>query len=325
MLSSDFQRIVEIDFAPFREAARLLYEGAWVAERAAAVGDFVARRPEDVLPVTRTIILGGAEHSAVDAFRAFYRLADLRRDAHRALAQVDALMVPTVPAAYTVADIEADPIRLNRNLGVYTHFVNLLDLAGIAVPAAIASDGTPFGVTFLGPAGQDAHLASLARVFHASAALPLGATGSAHAALAPIGAAPGVGEIAIAVVGAHLSGMALNGELRALGGRFLAEATTAPDYCLFALGDAQPPKPGLLRVADGVGSAIELELWALSGEGFGRFVAGVPPPLSIGTLALADGTHVKGFLVEVAAIAGAPDISSFGGWRAYMASRAVHP
>jgi allophanate hydrolase len=275
--------------------------------------------------VTRTIILGGAKHSAVDAFRAFYRLADLRRDAHRALAQVDALMVPTVPAAYTVADIEADPIRLNRHLGVYTHFVNLLDLAGIAVPAAIASDGTPFGVTFLGPAGQDAHLASLARVFHASAALPLGATGSAHAPLAPIGAAPGVGQIAIAVVGAHLSGMPLNGELRALGGRFLAKATTAPDYRLFALGDTQPPKPGLLRVADGVGSAIELELWALSGEGFGRFVAGVPPPLSIGTLALADGTHVKGFLVEAAAIAHAPDISSFGGWRAYMASRAVHP
>src|SRR5262249_54887157 len=157
----------DIDLAPFLEAARLLYEGPWISERWAAVGSFIAQRPDDVHPVTRTVIAAGQKPNAVDAFRAFHRLAELRAKAHRALWQMDALMVPTVPAAYTVAEVEADPIGLNSSLGTYTNFVNLLDLAGLAVPAVIAQDGTPFGVTFLAPAGQDAHLASIARVFHA--------------------------------------------------------------------------------------------------------------------------------------------------------------
>ena len=315
--------IVEIDLAPFREAASLLYEGPWVAERMAAVGDFITRRPSAVHPVTRAIIARGATPSAVDAFRAFYRLAELRMQAGEALSQIHALMVPTAPAAYTVAEIEADPIGLNTQLGTYTNFVNLLDLAGLAVPAVIAADGTPFGVTFLAPAGQDAQLASLGRVFHARTGLPLGALGLAQPPLVPIAATAQDDEIAVAVVGAHLSGMPLNGELRALGARFLEKTATAPDYRLYALDGVEPAKPGLLRVAAGQGFAVEVETWAIPLHAFGRFVAAVPPPMSIGTLRLADGRAVKGFLVEAAAIAGARDISRLGSWRAFMASANV--
>ncbi len=312
--------IVEIDLAPFTETVALLYEGPWLAERIAAVGDFLAQRPGDVHPVTRAVIERGRTLSAVDAFRGLYRLAELRARAREILAQVDVLMVPTVPAAYTVAEIEADPIGLNTRLGTYTNFVNLQDLAALAVPAAIADDGTPFGVTFLAPAGQDAQLGSLGRVFHATTGLPLGALGLAQPPLAPVAAGPLDHEIAVAVVGAHLSGMALNGELRALGARFLEKTATAPDYRLYALDGSKPPKPGLLRVAAGKGSAVEVETWAIPLTNFGRFVAAVPPPMSIGTLRLCDGRAVKGFLVEAEAVIGARDISRFGSWRAFLAA-----
>ena len=314
--------IVEIDFSPFLEAAKLLYEGPWLAERAAAVGMFIANHPAEVHPVTREIIAAGGGITATDAFRGFYRLRELKRHAEAALGRVDAMMVPTAPAAYTIAEIEQDPIALNARLGTYTNFANLLDLAAIAVPAAIAADNTPFGVTFLAPAGRDGWLASLGRVFHASTHLPLGVLGAPHPALAPIAPAARPGEIAIGVVGAHLSGMPLNGELRALGARFLQTTATTRDYRLFALASS-PPKPGLLRVGRRRGVAIEVELWALAAEGFGRFVAAVPPPLSIGTLKLWDGREVKGFLVEAEAVASARDISQFGGWRAFLASSAV--
>jgi allophanate hydrolase len=243
--------------------------------------------------------------------------------ARAALAGVDILMVPTLPAAYTVAEVEADPIALNTRLGTYTNFVNLLDLAGLAVPATIAADGTPFGVTLLAPAGQDAWLASFGRALQARSALPLGALGLPQPPLARLSIAPLPGEFAIAVVGAHLSGMPLNGDLRALGARYLERTATAPDYRLYALPDAEPAKPGLLRVAASAGAAIEVEVWALPPDAFGRFVAAVAPPLAIGTLRLADGRTVKGFLVESEAVVGAPDISAFGGWRAFLQQERV--
>jgi allophanate hydrolase len=230
-------------------------------------------------------------------------------------------MLPTVPTVFSIEQVLADPINLNSRLGTYTNFVNLLDLCALAVPAAMHADGTPFGVTLLAPAGQDALLASIGRVFHADTALPMGAIGRTQPTLEPAPALPTSDEVALAVVGAHLSGMPLNGELRAHGARFLEGTVTAADYRLYALAAARPSKPGLLRVTHG-GAAIEVELWALPVEAFGRLVAGVPPPLSIGTIALADGREVKGFLVEAEAIAGAPDISRFGGWRAYLAQKA---
>jgi len=194
----------------------------------------------------------------------------------------------------------------------------LLDLCGLALPAAMRGDGIPFGVTLLAPAGHDALLASIGRAFHAQTGLAVGAKGIAQPPLAVLPTTVRGDEIPIGVVGAHLSGMALNHELVALGGRLLETAKTAPDYQLFALGTT-PPKPGMLRIAPGQGAVVDLELWAKSAAAFGQFVAAVPPPLSIGTISLADGRSVKGFIVETAALDGARDISSFGGWRAYLA------
>jgi allophanate hydrolase len=311
--------VVEIDIEPFYAAARLLYEGPWVAERYLTARALIASAPEAMHPVTRQIILGGAHGSAADAFAAFYELEQLRRVRDHVFRAVDALALPTIPTAYTVAQVLADPIGLNSRLGTYTNFVNLLDLCALAVPAAMHANGTPFGITLIAPAGHDAALGALGRVFHADTGLPLGATGEPQPALSPMSNLPAAGEIAVAVVGAHLSGMPLNAELRSLGARFLERTATVGRYRLFALTEAAPPKPGLLQVGAERGAAIEVEVWAMAAENFGRFVAAVPPPLSIGTLTLADGRGVKGFLVEAAATAGARDISSFGGWRAFVA------
>jgi allophanate hydrolase len=310
-------KIVELNFSHLLEAARLLYGGPWVAERTAAVGGFIDAHPSEIFPVTREIISVGDKPRAVDAFRAFYRLQELRALARKTMAQVDALMVPTAPAAYTVAEVEADPIPLNANLGTYTNFVNLMDLCGLAVPATFAGDGTPYGVTFLANAGEDAKLMSLGRVFHAKSALTLGALGLAQPA--PMPSSPlQPGEVELAVVGAHLSGMALNHELTSLGARFLRAVRTAPDYRLFALDGTKPARPGLLRIAKGEGTAIETEVWAMSAEAFGTFVSKIPAPLSIGTATFEDKSIAKCFLVEAESIRGAQDISFLGGWRKYM-------
>ncbi|MCD0423119.1 allophanate hydrolase [Rubrivivax sp. JA1024] len=314
--------LVEIDVEPLYETARLLYEGPWVAERYLTIRELLDTQPDAVHPVTRQITLAGAKLSAADTFAALYRLQALRKIAERSFAGIDALVLPTAPTAYTVEQVQADPITLNSRLGTYTNFVNLLDLCGLALPASIRSDGIPFGITLLAPAGRDADLASLGRVFHADTGLPIGASDKPRPSLAAIADDGCADEIAIAVVGAHLSGMALNGELTALDGRLACATSTAPDYKLYALSGTVPPKPGMLRVAAGSGAAIAVEVWTLSASAFGRFVAAIPQPLSIGTITLADGTKVKGFLVEPAVLEGARDITHFGGWRAYMAGLA---
>jgi allophanate hydrolase len=312
--------LIEIDIEPFYETARLLYEGPWVAERYAVARSLIASSPDSLHPVTRAITVSGQRPTAVDTFTAFYRLEELRRVADKTFREVDALVLPTAPTVYTVEQVLNDPVQLNSRLGTYTNFVNLLDLCGLAIPSALHPDKKPFGITLLAPGGRDAFLASIGRVFHADTALPLGATGTPQKPPRELPPVAAEGEIAIAVVGAHLSGMPLNAELTALGGRFLEKTATAPDYKLFALVGTTPPKPGLLRVAAGQGAAIEVEIWALPAAGFGNFVAAIPGPLSIGTLALADGRAVKGFLVEAEAVNGARDISSFGGWRAFVSS-----
>ncbi len=316
-------RIVEIDIEPFYAAARLLYEGPWVAERYLTARALIASSPESLHPVTRQIILAGAHGSAADAFAAFYQLEDLRRVRDHTFRTIDALVLPTAPTVYSVEQVFDDPIGLNSRLGTYTNFVNLLDMCGLAVPASVRPDGTPFGVTLLAPAGEDAALAAIGREFHAATGLPLGALQQPPRPLARGPAAAGPGEIPLAVVGAHLSGMPLNGELRALGARLVERGATAAHYRLYALPGTRPRKPGLLRVKKAGGAAIEIEVWALSESAFGRFVAAVPPPLSIGTLELDGGRLVKGFLVEAEAVAGARDISSFGGWRAFVAQEKV--
>ena len=309
---------VEFDLEPLYETARLLYEGPWVAERYLVIRNLLASSPDAIHPITREITAAGARLTAADTFAALYRLQALRRIAERAFANIDALVLPTAPTVYSTAQVLANPVELNSRLGTYTNFVNLLDLCGLALPAAMRPDGIPFGITLLAPAGHDAQLASIGRVFHSDTKLTMGAKGLPQPPLATFAAGVDGGEIAIAVVGAHLSGMALNSELKALGGRLLEATATAPDYRLYALATT-PPKPGMLRVAQGAGSSIELELWALSAAAFGKFVAAIPPPLSIGTVRLADGRGVKGFIVEPAEVGGARDISAFGGWRAFMA------
>ncbi len=312
-------KIVEIDIEPFYATARLLYEGPWVAERYLTARALIASAPESLHPVTRQVILAGAHGTAADAFAAFYQLEDLRRVRDQTFRAIGAMVLPTAPTIYAIDEVLADPIGLNSRLGTYTNFVNLLDLCGLAVPAAMRPDGIPFGVTLLAPAGEDAALAAIGREFHAATGLPLGALEHPQPPLATLSAAPAEGEIAIAVVGAHLSGMPLNGELRAAGARLIERTATARHYRLYALAGTHPPKPGLLRLKKDAGAAIEVEVWALSERAFGRFVAAVPQPLSIGTIELDGGRSVKGFLVEAEAVAGARDISSFGGWRAFMA------
>lgn len=314
--------LVEFDLEPFYETARLLYEGPWVAERYLVIRNLLASSPDSIHPVTREITAAGARLTAADTFAALYRLQALRRIAERTFGNIDALVLPTAPTAYSTAQVLANPVELNSRLGTYTNFVNLLDLCGLALPAALRPDGIPFGITLLAPAGHDAQLAGIGRVFHADTELKMGAKGLTQPPLAALSTQLSGDEIPIAVVGAHLSGMALNGELTTLGGRLLEAACTIPDYKLYAL-DTTPPKPGMLRVDPGAGSPIKLELWALSAAAFGKFVAAIPPPLSIGTIRLADGRGVKGFLVEPAAINGARDISAFGGWRAFMAEKAA--
>jgi allophanate hydrolase len=312
-------KIVEVDLEPFSATARLLYEGPWVAERYLTAKALLATSPDTILPVTRQIIAPGEKATAADAFAAFYKLEEFRRVRDATFRSVDALVLPTAPTIYSLDDVTADPVTLNSRLGTYTNFVNLLDLCGLAVPSSIGTNGLPFGVTLLAPGGEDAALASIGRQFHYATGLPLGALKVPQPLLQKSTSVAAAGEIAIAVVGAHLSGMPLNGELRSAGARLLETTKTAPHYRLFALAGIKPPKPGLLRVG-GEGAAIELEVWALSDAAFGRFVANIPPPLSVGTLELADGRAVKGFLVEAEAITGARDISSFGGWRRFVAS-----
>jgi allophanate hydrolase len=312
---------VEIDDAPFVETARLLYEGPWLAERYAAIGEFLRAQPDALHPVTRAIVEQGARPPAVEAFQAYYRLKALRRAVARVWTEVHALLMPTAGTAYTLSEVEAEPLRLNANLGRYTNFVNLLDLCGVAVPAGFAPDGLPFGVTLLAPAFREAALAALADALHRRAGVTLGATGRP---LPPPpatsdGAPPG--WVRLCVVGAHMAALPLNPELTERGGRFVREARTAPQYRLYALAHLNPPRPGMVRVAEGGGS-LALELWELPEAEFGGFVASIPPPLGIGTVTLAGGEQVKGFLAEPYVLCQGEDITALGGWRTYLARRA---
>jgi allophanate hydrolase len=309
--------------------AKLLYEGPWVAERHAAMRAFLATHAADVHPVTRAIVGAADRFSATDAFEGLYRLAALKRATEGVWEKVEALVVPTAPIFPTLADLEADPIGPNSRLGTYTNFVNLLDLAALSVPGPFRADGLPAGITLIGPRGSDAALARLGAAFVAAAGEPTPRRGIASGlsrgmTMTTNNKSPGEAAlqdlIEIVVVGAHLSGMPLNGELTSRGATFRRVVQTLPDYRLYALAGGPPKRPGLIRVAPGTGAAIACEVWALPPAGFGTFVDGIPSPLGIGTLKLADGTTPKGFLVEPVGLAGAEDITAHGGWRAYVAA-----
>ena len=310
--------IVEIDFEPFQSAATLLYSGPWVAERMAAIKVFARQRPDAMHEVVRGIVGGADDISAVAAFEGFYQLADLIRAAEAQWQTMDAMLLPTAPATYRIADVLADPVRLNSNLGLYTNFVNLMDLSALAVPAGFRPNGLPFGVTLIARAFQDDQLAALGdRLHRARDEAKLGATPIALSATPVYRAAAKVAAMnQIAVVGAHLSGEPLNGQLTERGARLVRTTRTAAGYSFYTLAGTVPAKPGLVCDRAGAGG-IEVEIWQLDNAGLGSFMALIPSPLSIGTIALADGSAVKGFLCEAYAIAGAEDITSWGGWRAW--------
>ncbi|CAO95735.1 allophanate hydrolase [Erwinia tasmaniensis] len=306
-----------VDFTPFRQLAEQLYAGPWVAERTVAVGEMLSR-PEEMDPVVYGIVASGHRFSAVDAWQAEYLRADLTRHIQHTLSQYDALVVPTAPTIRTVQEIQQEPLRYNAQLGTYTNFTNLADLCALALPGPFRRDGLPAGITLIAPAWHDRALASFGLRWQQQLALDLGATGKpqprADAAL-PVSAL----HVRVAVVGAHLSGMPLNHQLTRRNALWVEETTTADCYRLYALANTIPAKPGLVKAASG--AAISVELWDIPLARFGEFVAEIPPPLGIGTLELADGRRVKGFICEPAALTQATDITEFGGWRRWLAQR----
>jgi allophanate hydrolase len=312
---------VEIDFAPLHEVARLLYEGPWVAERYAVVQSLLDAQPDALDPTVGAIIGRARGLSAVDTFRAQYALRHGQRLAERVWREVDVLMVPTAPRHPRFDEVAADPIGANAVLGTYTNFVNLLGWCALAAPAGFTAGGLPFGVTFIAPGAADAALARWGDRWQQSLPLCLGATDRRwHPPATPLRPWPcSAPTLPIAVVGAHLSGLPLNAQLTERGATLRQRTTTAAAYRLFALPGTQPPKPGLLRVADG-GVAIEVEVWDVPAAQVGAFLSLVPPPLGLGSVELGDGSHVHGFLCESYALQGARDISHHGGWRAFLAS-----
>jgi allophanate hydrolase len=308
----------EVPLAPFAEVSNLLYEGPWIAERDAAIGDFLKAHPDDCDPIVRAIVAGAAQYSATDAFRGRHRRRELAAQLAPLWQRVDALVAPTAPTIPTLAALAREPVAANARLGLYTNFVNLLDLAAIAVPAGFRADGLPAGFTLIAPAGSDHALAELAHRYLLRYPNRLGV----HEAIGDAGPPPHAlpderGWVRLAVAGAHMRGMPLNYELLAQDARFVGAARTAPRYRLHALAGATP-KPALVRAAEG--ACIGLELWDVPHDGFGRFTAQIPPPLAIGNVELETGGWVKGFVCEPIALVEATDITCYGDWRSYLDS-----
>nr|WP_113865223.1 allophanate hydrolase [Brenneria salicis]NMN91757.1 allophanate hydrolase [Brenneria salicis ATCC 15712 = DSM 30166]RBP65817.1 allophanate hydrolase [Brenneria salicis ATCC 15712 = DSM 30166]RLM31853.1 allophanate hydrolase [Brenneria salicis ATCC 15712 = DSM 30166] len=306
-----------IDFSVFNQLAEQLYQGPWVAERTVAVGDML-RHADQMDPVVQGIVASGERFSAVDAFKAEYLRAELSRQIQQTLAAFDALVVPTSPTIHTLEAMKQEPVRYNSQLGTYTNFTNLADLSALALPAPLRADGLPAGITLLAPAWHDRALGTFGLRWQRQLALELGATGkpaSSHAAVLP----PSSLHVRLAVVGAHLTGMPLNHQLTSRDAVWVEETQTAESYRLYALANTQPAKPGLAKSSDG--AAIIVELWDIPLARFGEFVAEIPAPLGIGTLTLADGRQVKGFICEPAALSDALDITEFGGWRNWLARK----
>ncbi len=310
--------LTAIDFTPMFNLAQLLYGGPWVAERHAAISEFMQDHASDMNEVVRSIVEKAVNFSATDCFRAEYQRANLARLIQTLMSSFDALLVPTSPRHPTIAEVAADPVGVNSQLGTYTNFVNLADCCALALPAAMRTDGLPFGVTLIAPAWQDAALLAFGKKWHAATQLTLGAIDKQQAAPVTTTESP-KGYVRLAVVGAHLTGMPLNVQLQERNALFVESTFTAKNYRLYALPNTTPPKPGLIRT-ETEGAEIIVELWDVPVQHFGSFVALIPAPLGIGTLTLIDEREVKGFICEGAAVTGAKDITHLGGWRAYIKS-----
>ena len=300
--------LVDVDIAPLLDCAKLLYQGGWVAERHTVVSGLLRDNPSAIHPVVRAIVAPGGQMTAGQAFEDLAALKGYERVSREIFDRVDALLLPTAPTIYRIDEVLAEPFGLNANLGLYTNFVNMLDLCAIAIPSGFRSSGTGFGVTLIGPAWSDLALADLAHNLQDD-----------RMEKPPLDLAPRADMVRLAVVGAHLSGMPLNWQLSSRGARLIGPCRTAPSYELYAMADSVPPKPALVHVGDG-GAAIEVEVYEMELAAFGSFTAEVPAPLAIGTLTLEDGEPVKGFVGEPRATLGARNITDFGGWRAFCAA-----
>ncbi|MEQ1348042.1 MULTISPECIES: allophanate hydrolase [Acinetobacter] len=303
-----------IDFAPFQQLAAALYNRSWVAERTSAVEKMVQR--EQTHPVIGQIIAQADRFNAVDVMQDEYERAHLSRVIQNTLADYDALMVPTAPTIYRIAEVEADPLVKNSHMGAYTNFVNFADLSALALPNSIRADGLPTGVTFIAPAWMDEALAKFGQKWQQSSQLKLGTSELSYEKTTEISSGH---SVKLAVVGAHLTGMPLNFQLTTRSGTLIKQTRTASQYKLYALKNTTPPKPGLQYNAKGF--SIEVEVWDIPRALFGDIVAEVPAPLGIGNVQLIDGTWVKGFICEGYALEDATDISHFGGWREFMKSQ----
>ncbi|WP_429318419.1 allophanate hydrolase [Paraburkholderia sp. GAS448] len=307
---------VEIDFAPFIEAAKLLYEGPWVAERYSVAGELMETQPEAVLPVIRDVLAKAPGTTAVDAFRAQYRLQALKTTCDAVLDTLDFVLTPSFPRPVTLDELERDPIGANSLLGYYTNFMNLLDYAALAVPAGFMKSGLPWGVTLFGRAFTDQYLLSVADGFQRALELPL--VGGVSCDLdAPAGNARH-DRMRLVVCGAHLDGLPLNGQLTRRGARLVAATTSAPHYRLYALTGGGVSRPGMARVSQ-ASAAIAVEVWELPSAEVGSFLAGIPAPLGLGKIELADGRWETGFICEQHGLQNALDITHTGGWRAWLA------
>lgn len=309
---------VEVDLSPFLEAARLLYEGPWVAERYSVAGALIEQQPDAVLPVIKAVLEKAPGTTAVQLFQAQYRLQQLTAICDRIMAEVDCVLTPAYPRPVTLAELHAEPVKRNSDLGYYTNFMNMLDFAAVAVPAGFMANGLPWGVTLFGRVFTDQYLLSLADALQRRHGLPLI---GGNRIVAPLPQQPARNDRArVVVCGAHLDGLALNWQLTQRGGRLLEATRSSPDYKLYALAGGPPLRPGMLRVNEG-GVSIAVEIWELSSSELGSFLTGIPAPLGLGKVQLEDGRWETGFICDGYGLAGAEDITGFGSWKAWLAQR----
>lgn len=300
--------LVELDYAPFAEAAQLLYEGPWLAERYITLESLLRENPNAIFPAVRNIVESAADISATDTFKAFYKLAELKQQCDAQLVECDCLLTPTAGGCFTIEEMLESPIQHNTELGYYTNFMNLLDLTAVAVPTVATENGFPFGITLVAPAFCDRSLLSAAAYLEAlfKQQTELGSQELNQR-----------GNIDVVVCGAHLSGMPLNWQLTERGGTLKLKTKTAPSYRMFVIEDDKPLRPGLIQ-DDQQGHAIEVEVWSIPKAQFGSFVDGIPSPLGIGKVQLANNEYLSGFICEYQATIGAKEISNLKSWRNYV-------
>lgn len=297
--------IEEIDFSPMFDAAKLLYDGPWVAERYHAVGAFIEQNKDAIFPTTKQIILGGKNATALEYFDAEYKLKKFQKVFEKYAKSFSAFLMPTVGTIYKIEDVNKEPIRLNSNLGYYTNFMNLLDCAALALPVTITKDNIPFGITIFAPAFNDANLLKLSEDLLSKELLSW---------------SDNIEYIDLAVCGAHKQNGSLNYQLTEINAVYKETTFTANDYRLFALEYLTPLRPGLIKDIEH-GGKIEVEIWKVPTNKLGSFINKIDEPLCFGKVTLESGKKVTSFLCEAYAVKNAKEITHLQSWEKYLKSK----